>query len=329
MSTNLIKLLVNIEESGVKSNYTLRPSRSEKRFYSSRDLPTVSQQSLIHSKEKQARRALRSKITKILQTLPHHCEKEEQKVFSIKWAKQKKRYYEVNKQRLILGKDPLNKLNLSSDSEKCEKGCFSAREVLLKNLKADELALLSEDPLYFIPDKTLFKSNVENDWDQLIRNDPKDPENQQKKKKKEAQIDFLKGPEENFIKTRSLKNKKKPIFKIRVASPIYSKTPNIGKPLARPFPFCKNSEKIEVKSVRAVKSFQNLEKAIQKKSDFKVLAKPINEANPMEPFEQFLKVTNQYEQRLRYSLKKSAADQKLVGVKKLLKKWESKKRTSL
>lgn len=330
MSTDLIKLLVSVEESGCKPQIASRPSNTQKKFFSSRNLPTVSESSGFYSKEKQARRALRSKITKILQDLPHHCEKEEQKKFSTKWAEKKKRFYEVNKQRLIKGKDPLTKLNLSTDSEGCENECFSAKEVLLRNLKENELVLLSDDPLYFIHDKKLFKSNVENDWDQILKNDPKDEENQRKVKKNQAQIDFLKEPEGKCFKDKT-KKKKKPEVNYRTKPLAISKSPDFRKTLKRPEYLqraSESSEKIQV--MKNIKSLPNIEKIlINKKNEPKIVLREETKPDPLKPFEEFLKVTSHFEERLRYSLIKSAENRKLNGVKNLLKKWESRTRVSL
>lgn len=322
MTTNLIKLLVNIEETA-KSSKRLAPlASSQKRLFNFSKLAPLSAKFPNRSKEKQQRRALRSKISKILQNLPHRCEKDEQKEFSVKWYNQKKKFYEMNKQRKLKGQDPITKLNLSSESE-CAEGAISAREALLENLNEDELVLLSEDPHYFISDKKLFKTNVENNWDELLKKDYKEQE-LKKPQKKNTLIDFLKEPKEKQAKTE--KPVKSKLFHLKTPGSIFSRSPEVTKPSTKHIPLRRNFKQMIQTKVNSVPILEKQPKRPEHRQEHVKRSEALS--NDSIKFESFLKASDEYQNSLKSLIAKSATEAKLIKVKSMLCKWELKKKVS-
>ena len=349
MTSELVKLLVDIEENAkeaIASNTTRVKSISTAsyKFRSSPKPQNFYKKTIQELKDKRRRRTLRSKIAKILSNLPCRCEKQSQQKLSLKWAEQKRKLYELN---LILkekGLATINKLNISSDGENSEEIYASPRNELMKNLSEEELAIISDDPAYFMQDKKLLQLNSQNDWDKLILNDPKDPENIKKGIKMSVAIDFLKH-EEKAKKSIKINQKPKNFFvnfknseKIKVEiktgtsifeSPSKKTEVIIPRTIAKK-PQTSSQTSPELKKV--IGHFPSLKIKVQNQ----IVSQ--NNRNPQNNLERkssnkellnFLSESAKIQDMRKNCIIKSATDTKLYGVKGLLSAWESKRRVSI
>jgi hypothetical protein len=331
MTTSLIKLLVDIETSAV-----LNPPKSSTfsskfihTFNPSASVPAItSKHPFYNSKEKRNRRTLRSKITKILSNLPVTCSKDMEKEHTRLWAENKKKLYFLNSKRESEGKEPIVKLNLSFESDFSGKEYDSPRAVLLKHLSEEELAMFSEDPLYYMYNKKLLKPNVDSNWDELIKNDPRDPDNIKKGLKPPVKIDFL---VENRKRKKENKKEKKKSISFNVVGQ-NSRSILERREANRKIIDCvmkikaqdKNRVEIAAKSAKILPVLDN-RKSLQK--NIAEQPKKVDSDEKIEKLEEFLRYSYQVQDNYKQMLVTLAKETKVANVRKHLKKWESKKQS--
>lgn len=287
--------------------------------------------------QKRAIRTLRSKVAKIMSSIPNSCTKQKQKESYAKWTENKKKFYEVNEILESRGLKPLSKLNLSSESEMHDNPHISPRTILMKNLSEDELALLSEDPMYYMHDKKFLKGIVTSNWEELIKNDPKDPENIKKGLQHRTNIDFL--TENAQRKSRvNKKSKQWDTFKTQARS-----TPLLAKPTKRHVSYLNSPKKSkiyekhymsnkyspstgEILYFSSESNLNNFPKLPQVKNNSPTKPKNLSRAISQipEPLKEFLKVSSKMESLYKDTLIKTAQETKLSWVKNYLGKWERK-----
>lgn len=160
-------------------------------------IETLKKEKFRSQDEKRQRRTLRSKINKVLTSLPGSCQKQCKHESWTKAVGKRQNLIKLNEIRLSKGIEPLEKLEISSDEEVDINGNLNKkadyferpltlRHLLYENLTPKELAVMSEDPMYYIQNsKYLEDLNLlkEKSWDELIAEDPKDPNNIRKLKK--------------------------------------------------------------------------------------------------------------------------------------------------
>ncbi|OMJ79816.1 hypothetical protein SteCoe_20065 [Stentor coeruleus] len=287
--------------------------------------------------QKRIIRTLRSKVAKIMSSMPNSCTKHKQKESYAKWTENKKRFYEVNEILESKGLKPLSKLNLSSESEIHDSPNISPRTALMKNLSEDELVLLSEDPMYYMHDKKFLKGIVTSNWEELIKNDPKDPENIKKGLQHRTNIDFLTENTQNKPRV----NKKPKLwgtFKTQTGStPLITKsskkhTSYLNSPIKlktyqKHYMSSKHSPSTgEILYFSSENTINNLPKLPQAKNKPSTKPKTLSRAisQDLEPLKEFLKVSSKIENLYKDSLIKTAQESKLSWVKNYLGKWERK-----
>lgn len=325
----LVKLLVNIEETAqeVRNSDIFKAKNARKLVNLPKSLiktQSFPSKKLTELKEKQQRRFLRSKVTKILNGLPCKCKRNGQKEEALKWAEQKQKLYELNSILESKGFEPVNKLNISRESErKFQKNQVSARSALTNGLTEAEIQIISDDPAYFLQDKGLLKLNFQNNWDKMLANDPKNPENKKKQVKTKTEIDFL--LEEEPVLPRSQVRSKR----------IFYKTPE--KPSIFQSPF-KNSKKHQTEPfLKPAKALENKPQlTTPRTSHFPSLKLPKDLKEPLKKREQstkhlqeFIRTSITLENMYKNNLIKSAKDSKLHKVKYLLSNWEHKRKPSM
>ena len=346
MSSELIKLLVDIEKNakGIKQSYSpniKKLVKSKAQFNTFSALSLSQQKTFDENKEKRKRRTLRSKVTKILNNIPYRCEKQTQQEMCKKWTDQKKRLYDLNLALEKKGLDPINKLNFSLESNEFKDSYLSPKNALQKLLTEEEIALISEDPLYFMHDKKYLKLNTQNNWDKLLLIDPKDPENKKKGIKAITEIDFIEDINEKKQKiskkvTNKLKwknNQQNNMIEVKSYDSVYknshkntifnSMSQNTEKN------FLKTTKKLAINKVQEkLPTIAPQNNKIDLKSP-KIRIPKAKTQRDRKELQDFIKVSDQYHEILKDNIIKDAKNVKLFGVKYLLNKWERKRKVSL
>ncbi|CAG9312290.1 unnamed protein product [Blepharisma stoltei] len=326
--------------------------------------------------EKRQRRTLRSKISKILSSLPELCQKQNKHDTWTKAVEKRQNLIKLNEIRSSRGLDPLEKLEISSDEEVDYNGNLykktdyfdrpvTLRNLLYENLTPKELAVMSEDPLYYIQNsKYLEDLNLlkEKSWDELIAEDPKDPNNIKKSKrnftdkfllrncKSESQKLRLKDPEAILLTKRAQMNDsqnsrveqamesqkmmeqyfrdKQEQFKLK-SHEKYQKIQNMIEEnrisIRKRYETkqAKIEEKIHKEKARQAEQLQK-KKQIYEKHVQKIIEMKKKKETALDTLRDFKEIFNEMENVYKIKLKEQQMSQKLVGVKDLIKKWEAK-----
>jgi hypothetical protein len=335
MSSSLIKLLIEIEKNAAESPkiYSSRAIPEKKtshklHMYEDPKNPKKSHEELI---EKRKRRTLRSKITKILSNLPNVCNKINQQKSNQKWTEHTKNIYDISKEyinqvSIKKSSSPVNQINVSYENDDFEFLEISPKRALLNSLTEDELALLSEDPLYFLHDKKILKLDIPNNWDKLILNDPKNPKNIKKGIKIPVDIDFVK---DIRIKKRPKKSSNPIINQLKVPDETIKSNNKIF--TLRKSPKLSGSSEIMSTYHTHNKTFNfsenkpKLPSIAQKTINTPVQSQKVLSQDSKE-LKNFLKASESFEKKRKNHIITTAKESKLIGVKSLLKQWEEKKK---
>ena len=142
---------------------------------------------LVQHRDRRERRTLRSKVTKVLTSLPKHCTHFSKKEKTLEEIKRKEMLQKLNEVREKKGLPSLDNYQFESDDEVDDRGNvvskghlpsvrYTPRRELRRILSQDQILALSQDPTYYVQKKEYRKAVGELDrrsWDQLLQEDAK------------------------------------------------------------------------------------------------------------------------------------------------------------
>ena len=224
----------------------------------------------------------------------------------------------------------MNKLNISTNSDKSLIKSLSPKEALIKNLSEKELILFSEDPFYFMQNKKYLITNTKNDWNKLIENDPKDPENIKKGIKLRTDIDFLE-KEKKTKKNFKHKTRKTPAKELKIQKVSKNTLKNTFKHNSKdsnPESFSKFFNTSTLPKINILDKVPTSLQTSEKKRFFDLpqSTKVLKKHSPVE-FQKFSKISKEFEDIQKKEIIQLAKEFKLFGVKYLLSKWEKNRKS--
>jgi len=138
--------------------------------------------SLVQHRDRRDRRTLRSKVTKVLTSLPRSCTHYDKESKAEKDVRRKELLQKLNEIREKKGFEPLDNYQFNSDDEVDDRGNvvskghipairYTPRSELRRVLSKEQIQALSQDPTYYVQKKEYRKAVGELDrrsWEQLL-----------------------------------------------------------------------------------------------------------------------------------------------------------------